>query len=93
MINGETVEICCSISQPRFNLSKIFPLRDAAFGADCLTPFRILKTIVVGLKMDSGNAIKNCYSTYTERKSASRLLLSLLLYQFNRSEPTINANV
>ena len=40
---------------------KIHPLRDAAFGADCLTTFRILKTIVVGLKMDSGNAIKNCY--------------------------------
>ena len=29
---------------------KIHPLRDAAFGADCLTPFRILKIIIVGLK-------------------------------------------
>ena len=37
---------------------KIHPLRDAAFGADCLTPFRILKIVTVGLKMDSGNAIK-----------------------------------
>ena len=35
---------------------KFHPLRDAAFGADFLTPFRI-----VGLKMDSSNAIKNCY--------------------------------
>ena len=25
-------------------------LRDAAFGADCLTPLRILKIITVGLK-------------------------------------------
>ena len=40
---------------------KVHPLRDAAFGADCLTPFRILKIIIVGLKMDSSNAIKNCY--------------------------------
>ena len=40
---------------------KVHPLRDAAFGADCLTPFKILKIVIVGLKMDSGNAIKNCY--------------------------------
>ena len=40
---------------------KIHPVRDAAFGADCLTPFRILKIVIVGLKMDSDNAIKNCY--------------------------------
>ena len=40
---------------------KIHPLRDAAFGAACLTPLRILKTVTVGLKMDSGNAIKNSY--------------------------------
>ena len=33
-------------------------LRDAAFGVDCLTPFIILK-IIIGLKMDSGNVIKN----------------------------------
>ena len=26
---------------------KIHRLRDAAFGADCLTPFRILKIIIV----------------------------------------------
>ena len=32
------------------------PSGDAAFGADCLTPFRILKIIIEGLKMDSGNA-------------------------------------
>ena len=29
---------------------KIHPLRDATFGADCLTPLRILKIIPVGLK-------------------------------------------
>ena len=29
---------------------KIYPLRDAAFGADCLTPLRILKITTVGLK-------------------------------------------
>ena len=42
---------------------KIHPLRDAAFGADCLTSVKILKIITVGLdlNMDSGNAIKNCY--------------------------------
>ena len=62
VINGETVQIYCSLSQPKFNISKkISPLRDAAFGADCLTPFKILKIIMADLKMDSGNAIKNCY--------------------------------
>ena len=40
---------------------KIHPLPDAAFGADCLTPFRILKIIIVSLKMDS---IKNFYMLY-----------------------------
>ena len=29
---------------------KIHPLRDAAFGAGCLTPFKILKIITVSLK-------------------------------------------
>ena len=38
---------------------KIHSLRDAAFGADCLTPVRILKILIVC--MDSGNAIKNCH--------------------------------
>ena len=40
---------------------KIYLLRDAAFGADCLTPLRIVKIITVGLKMDSGDAIKDSY--------------------------------
>ena len=31
----------------------------AAFGADCLASFKILKIITIGLKMDSGNTIKN----------------------------------
>ena len=29
---------------------KIHPLRDAAFGADCLASFKILKIVTVGLK-------------------------------------------
>ena len=37
---------------------KIHPLRDAAFGADCLTSFKIIKFY----KMDSGNVIKKCYT-------------------------------
>ena len=40
---------------------KIHPLRDPAFGADCVTPLRILKIITIGLEKDSSNAIKNCY--------------------------------
>ena len=40
---------------------KVHPLRDAAFDADCLTPLRILKIIIVSLKLESGNTIKNCY--------------------------------
>ena len=39
---------------------KIHPLRDAAFGADCLTPLRILKIITVSSKINSGTAIENC---------------------------------
>ena len=50
VINGKTVQICEWISQPRFTVSKIHPLRDVAFGADCSTPLRILKIITVGLK-------------------------------------------
>ena len=64
LINGKTVQIYGWISQPRFTISKIHPLRDAAFGADCLTPFRILKIMRVGLKMDSRNAIRNCYMMF-----------------------------
>ena len=48
VINGETVQIW--ISQPRFTISKVHTLRDAAFGADCLTSFKILKITIVGLK-------------------------------------------
>ena len=43
---------------------KIHPLRDAAFGPDCLTRLRILKIITVDLTIDSGNAINNCYMLY-----------------------------
>ena len=32
-----------------YYVKKIHPLRDAAFGADCLTSFKILKIITVGL--------------------------------------------
>ena len=58
-INGTI--ILMDISQPRFTTAKIHSLRDAAFGVDCLTPLRTLKIVTVGLKMDSRNAIKNCY--------------------------------
>ena len=36
---------------------KIHPLRDAALGADCLTSFKILKILTVGLK----NRFWYCY--------------------------------
>ena len=49
-INGKMVKIYRWISKPRFTISKIHPLRDAAFHADCLTPLRILKIIIVALK-------------------------------------------
>ena len=35
----------------------IHPLRDAAFGADCLTPFKILKILIFGLR----NGFSQCY--------------------------------
>ena len=60
MISGKKVQIYGWISQPRFTISKIHPLRDEALSANCITPLRILKTITIGLKMVSGNAIKNC---------------------------------
>ena len=47
--------------RPDLIYRKVHPLRDAALGVDCFTPFRILKIIIVGLKMDSDNAVKNCY--------------------------------
>ena len=48
-MNGKTVQIYGWIAQPRYQ--KIHPLRDAAFGADCLTSsYKILKIITVGLK-------------------------------------------
>ena len=48
--NRRTVQIYEWISQPRLLYQKIHPLRDAAFGADCLTCFKILKIVTVGLK-------------------------------------------
>ena len=49
-INGKTVQIYGWISRPRFTFSKIHPLRDVAFSADCLTSFKTLKILTVGLK-------------------------------------------
>ena len=57
----EMVQIHRWISRSTFTISKIHPLRDAAYYEDCLTPLRILRILTVGLKMDSGNAVKNCY--------------------------------
>ena len=50
VINRKIVQICCSISQPLFTISKIHPLLDAAFSVDILTPFRILKIVTVSVK-------------------------------------------
>ena len=61
VINGETVQIYRWISAPRFDISKNPFVRRCSNFKDCLTPLRILKCIGVGLKMDSGNAIKNFY--------------------------------
>ena len=61
MINGETVKYVVPYLSQDLMYEKFHPLRDAALGADCSTLFRILKIITVGLKMDSGKAIKNCY--------------------------------
>ena len=54
VIDGETVKVY-------WTYQRIHPLGDAAFDTNCLTQLRILKIITVGLKMDSGNAIHNCY--------------------------------
>ena len=52
VINGKTVQIYgySNISAEIYYIKKIHPLRDAAFGADCLTSFKILKMITVSLK-------------------------------------------
>ena len=63
---------------------KIHPLRDAAFGADCLTSFKTLKIITVGLKMDSGNAIKNicCKNCQISIRSPFKVKFLHLLSKF-----------
>ena len=48
MENG--TNIWMDISAEIYYIKKSHPLRDAAFGADCLTSFKILKIITVGLK-------------------------------------------
>ena len=58
VINGERYKYVVRHLSRDLIYQKIHLLRDAAFGADCS---RVLKIIIVGLKMDSGNAIKNCY--------------------------------
>ena len=50
VINGETVQYVVPYLSRDLIYQKIHPLRSAAFGADCLIPFRILKIIIVGLK-------------------------------------------
>ena len=61
VINGKRYKYMDGYLSRDLLYQKIYPLRDAEVGADCLTPLKILKMITVGLKMDSGNAIKNCY--------------------------------
>ena len=51
VINGETIQIYCPYISRDLIYQKLHPLRDAAFGADCFTPFRILKIVIVGLKI------------------------------------------
>ena len=52
VINGKTVQIYAwiDISAEIYCIKKINPLRDASFGADCLTSFKILEIITIGLK-------------------------------------------
>ena len=50
VINGEHYKYLVAYLTRDFICQKIHPLRDAAFGADYLTPFRILKIVIVGLK-------------------------------------------
>ena len=50
VINGKTVQIYGWISEPDLLCQKIHPLRDATFGADCLTPLTIFEIVTVGLK-------------------------------------------
>ena len=40
---------------------KLHPLRDAAFGADCLTSLKFENRNSRSKKMDSCNVIRNCY--------------------------------
>ena len=50
-INGKnSSNISMDISAEIYLIKKVYPLRDATFGADFLTPLRILKNITVGLK-------------------------------------------
>ena len=50
VINGETVQILDGYLSRDLLYQKIHSLRDSAFGADCLTPLRILEIITVALK-------------------------------------------
>ena len=61
VINGTRYKYMVGYLSRDLLYQKIHPFRDAAFGADCLTSPKILKITIVGLKMDYGNAIKNCY--------------------------------
>ena len=62
VINGKKVQVYMDGYLSRdLQYQQIHPLRDAAFGADWLTPLRILKIITIGLKKESGNAIKDSY--------------------------------
>ena len=58
-------------------IQKIHSLQYAAFSADYLTSFKILKIITVGLKMDSGNAIKNYHSFSGPNVCLARLQMEL----------------
>ena len=62
VINGETVQIYCSISQPRFNISIIPSVTRCSIWCRLLNSFQNFENPNSSFKkMDSGNAIKNCY--------------------------------
>ena len=57
LINGKRYKYMNGYLSRDLLYQKIRPLRDAAFGADCLTSLSILKIITIGLK----NGLWYCY--------------------------------
>ena len=80
VLNGETVKICCSISQWRFNISKNPLMTRCSIWCRLLNSFQNFGNCTSSLKkMDSGNAITNCYM---QCKNFQILIRSPLLLKF-----------